>query len=228
MPGSVRALPRFSATPHSSQKNSSKIRRNCAGERKALSRRRSESGGGKCVSRMAVQRSGILSRRRMCSGRQSSSGASASSTRCMMVRSTRVVSFADGLVDGHDAAHVQRGFAIVVVAGEDFEFGVQHGELAGVGVELHLAEERHLHALGAARWRDSRRGTICPRRMAREASVKRGFEHPQVAALEAGELAPSALRRSRWPFRRARAGPRSSCCCGPRSGTARRRAGLRR
>ena len=30
MPGSARALLRFSATPHSNQKNSSKIRRNCA------------------------------------------------------------------------------------------------------------------------------------------------------------------------------------------------------
>ncbi len=52
-----------SATPHSSQKNSSKIRRNCAGERKSLSRRRSVSGGGKCVSRIAVQRLGIACRR---------------------------------------------------------------------------------------------------------------------------------------------------------------------
>ena len=58
MPASVRALARFNATPHSSQKNSSKISRCCAGVRKLLSRRRSESGGGKCVSRMAVARSG--------------------------------------------------------------------------------------------------------------------------------------------------------------------------
>jgi ATP-dependent DNA helicase RecG len=61
MPGRVRTLLRLSATPHSSQKNSSKIRRNCAGERKALSNRRSESAGGKWVSRSAVQRSGNLS-----------------------------------------------------------------------------------------------------------------------------------------------------------------------
>ena len=50
-PGSVRALARFSAMPHSSQKNSSKISRNCAGVRNAFSSRRSASGGGKCVSR---------------------------------------------------------------------------------------------------------------------------------------------------------------------------------
>ena len=94
MPGSVRALPRFNATPHSNQKNSSKISRNCAGDRKAFNRRRSQSGGGKCVLRSAVHRSGILSWRRMSSGRQSSSGASDSSTRCVMLRNTRVVIFA--------------------------------------------------------------------------------------------------------------------------------------
>ena len=41
MPGCNRALARFSDKPHSSQKNSSKISRQCAGVRKALSRRRS-------------------------------------------------------------------------------------------------------------------------------------------------------------------------------------------
>ena len=46
-------LARFSATPHSSQKNSSKIRRNCAGGRKAFSSRRSLFGGGKCRCRAA-------------------------------------------------------------------------------------------------------------------------------------------------------------------------------
>ncbi len=34
----------------------------------------------------------------------------------------RVVILRDGFVDGHDAAHVQRGFAVVIVAREDFEF----------------------------------------------------------------------------------------------------------
>ena len=57
-----------SATPHSSQKNSSKIRRNCAGERKAFSSRRSLSGGGKCVWRMAVERSGSFRRAMSCGG----------------------------------------------------------------------------------------------------------------------------------------------------------------
>ena len=53
MPGYRRALARFSSSPHSSQKNSSKISRYCAGERKAFSSRRSESGGGKCSARIA-------------------------------------------------------------------------------------------------------------------------------------------------------------------------------
>ena len=47
MPGCTRALARFSDSPHSSQKNSSKISRHCAGVRKAFSSRRSAPGGGK-------------------------------------------------------------------------------------------------------------------------------------------------------------------------------------
>ena len=92
IPGSVRALARFSATPHSSQKNSSKIRRNCACVRKVLSRRRSLSTGGKWVWRMAVQRSGIPSRSSRKRGSGSSSGASSASTRSISVRRARVVS----------------------------------------------------------------------------------------------------------------------------------------
>ena len=65
MPGSNRALLRFNSNPHSSQKNSSKINRNCAGERKAFSKRKSVPGSGKCSARMEVQRSGSLRLARM-------------------------------------------------------------------------------------------------------------------------------------------------------------------
>ena len=68
MPCSVRACECFSAMPVSSQKNSSKIRRYCAAERKLLSSRRSVSGAGKCTSRIADSRLGSRSRRRMSSG----------------------------------------------------------------------------------------------------------------------------------------------------------------
>src|SRR6267143_547810 len=57
IPGIRRALFRFNASPHSSQKNSSRISRKCAGERKLLSRRKSAPSEGKCASRIAVQRS---------------------------------------------------------------------------------------------------------------------------------------------------------------------------
>ncbi len=90
-PGCSRALARFNSRPHSSQKNSSKINRYCAGARNAFSTRKSAFGGGKCSSRMAVQRSGNFSCTRMCSGNASSrSGAMLSRILWISVRSARV------------------------------------------------------------------------------------------------------------------------------------------
>ena len=123
--GRARALLRFRATPHSSQKNSSKIRRNCAGERKALSRRRSDRAAGKWVSRMAVQRSGSLQAfARMRRAGDLRAASSDSRMRCMRVRRSARGDLAGGFVDGHDAAGVEGGFAFVVVTGEDFELGM--------------------------------------------------------------------------------------------------------
>ena len=137
--------------------------RNCAGVRKAFSSRRSESGGGKCTSRTAVHRSGSLSR----CAKMSRAGCLPGGQRFQhAVRQNAQNARGDlarGLVDGHDAAGVQRGFAVVVLPGEDLELRVQHGELAGVGIELDFAEQRHPHALARRRWRGSRRGTICRR-----------------------------------------------------------------
>ena len=56
------------------------------------------------------------------------------------------VELAGAFVDGHHAAHMQRGVALVVVSGEDLELGMQHGEFSGWAVELHLAEQGDAHA----------------------------------------------------------------------------------
>ena len=100
---------------------------------------------------------------------------------------------ARAFVDRHHAPHVQRGLALVLVAGENFELGMEHGEFAGIGVELHLAEERHLHPFGQhvrqvaavepLAHQDGARGV-------REA----GFEHPQAAPLESAHFDRAHLR----------------------------------
>ena len=52
----------------------------------------------------------------------------------------------DGFIHRHHAAHVQRGFGVFIVLGEQFELGMQHGELAGVVVELDFSEKRQAPA----------------------------------------------------------------------------------
>ena len=148
MPGSVRALPRLSATPHSSQKNSSKIRRcwrlRAEGvEQPQVGIGRREVGladGGPAVGILEAAADGLGEF--VFFGRQFAEdavGQDAEHARGEL---------RDGLVDGHDAADVERGFAVFIVAGENFELGVQHGELARVAVELDLAEQREFDALG--------------------------------------------------------------------------------
>ena len=106
---------------------------------------------------------------------------------------------AGGFVDRHDAAGVQRGFAFVVIAGENFELRMKHGELAGIAVEFHFAEERHLHAFG------QHIGEIAAvKPLARQDGARgigeRGLEHAQVAALEPGELGGAHVRDYRGHF----------------------------
>ncbi len=69
---------------------------------------------------IAVQRSGIFSRWRMCSGSRSSTGASSARMRCINVRSTPRGELGYGLVNRHHAAHMQRGFAIFIVVRREF------------------------------------------------------------------------------------------------------------
>ena len=100
---------------------------------------------------------------------------------------------ARAFVDGHDAPHVERGLALVLVAGEDFELRVQHGELAGIAIEFHLAEERHLHPLG------QHVGQVAPMEpLAHQGGARgigeAGFEHPQAAPLESAHFDRAHLR----------------------------------
>jgi hypothetical protein len=106
----------------------------------------------------------------MCSGKQSSSGVSA---------------FAGSLVNRHHAAHVQRAFAIFVIARENFELGMQHAEFAGVAVELDLAVERDLHAFSQHVGEISPVEPLAEQRGARRIGKAR-FEHSEIAAFESG------------------------------------------
>ena len=99
---------------------------------------------------------------------------------------------ADGLIDGDHSADVQGGVAVIVVAREDFEFRVQHGEFARVAVELDLAEERHLHAFGQHVGEISAVEPLAHQDGARGIR-EAGFEHAQVAAPESGELGRTNL-----------------------------------
>ena len=56
------------------------------------------------------------------------------------------VDFARRLIDGHDAARVQGGIGLVVVAREVLQFGVHDLHLAPIAVELDLAEQRDTRA----------------------------------------------------------------------------------
>ena len=49
-------------------------------------------------------------------------------------------------VDRDDAAGVERGVAIGIVGGEDFELRMHDQQVAGVAVELHFAVQRHARA----------------------------------------------------------------------------------
>ena len=114
IPGYSRALARFNSSPHSSQKNSSKISRNCAGERNEFSSRRSESGGGKCSPRMALQRSGSFNWCRMCGGRGSSHRRrTLQNPMDQRAKHTRV-DLPRRFVDRNHAAGMQRRVAVVI------------------------------------------------------------------------------------------------------------------
>src|SRR5689334_3748544 len=52
------------------------------------------------------------------------------------------VHFRDAFIHRHHAAHVQRRVGVFIVFGKQLELRMQHGQLAGVIVELHLAEKR--------------------------------------------------------------------------------------
>ena len=95
--------------------------------------------------------------------------------------------FARAFVDRHDAPDVQRGLALVLVAGEDFELRVQHGEFAGIAIEFHLAEERHLHAFGQHVGQVAAMEPLAHQDGARGIG-EAGFEHPQAAPLEAAHF----------------------------------------
>src|SRR5471030_1810246 len=107
--------------------------------------------------------------------------------------------FAGGLIDGDDAAGVQRGLAIVIVARKDFEFGVEHGELAREAVELDLAEEGDLEAIA------QHVGEIAAVEPLAEQDGAGGigeahFEEAQIAAAETGELGGTDFGYDRGHF----------------------------
>jgi hypothetical protein len=111
----------------------------------------------------------------------------------------------NAFVDGDDAAHMQRGFAVFIVAREDFELGVQHGQVARVAVEFHLAEERHLHAFGEHVGQIAAVKPLARQRGARGIG-EADFEQAQVAAVEAGELGRAYIRDDRGHFARSELG----------------------
>ncbi len=82
---------------------------------------------------------------------------------------------------------MEGGFALVFIAGEDFELGVEHGEFARIGIELHFAEKGHLHAFG------EHIGEVAAMKpLAHEDGARgigeAGFEQAQVAAFEAAHF----------------------------------------
>ena len=93
----------------------------------------------------------------------------------------------DGLIDRHHAADVQRGLRVVILAREDLEFRVQHGELAGKAVEFHLAVERHPHAFGKHIGQVAAVKPLAHQGDAGGIAEPR-FEQPQAAAPEPGNL----------------------------------------
>ena len=53
---------------------------------------------------------------------------------------------ARGFVDRYDTPGVQRGVAVGIVAGQNFELGMHHQQVAGVVVELDLSVQRGPHS----------------------------------------------------------------------------------
>ena len=191
-----------SASPHSSQKNSSKISRNCAGERKAFSRRRSVSGGGKCVSRMArpAVRQFQL-RAAVLAAADPPPAAALPISRCISARSTRVLTFADGFVNRHHAAQCAAPHRRRRRPERISNSGCMHASAGRRSCRTPPCRTAPPSARARARRPDSRHETICPASTPRERVGERGFEQAQVAPLESGQPWPSALPRSPWPFR---------------------------
>ena len=106
-----------------------------------------------------------------------------------------------GFVNRHDPPQMQRRLHRVVVVGEDLEFRMQHIELAGIVVEFHLAEQRHLlprrqHVgqIAAMKPLAHKNGTRAIR--------ERGLEQAQVAPLEPRKARRAHLRDHRGHFAR--------------------------
>ena len=112
----------------------------------------------------------------------------------MRVRRILRGELAGALVDGHEAADVEGGFALVFIAGEDFELGVEHGEFARIGIELHFAEKGHLHAFGEDVGEVAAMKPLADEDGARGIG-EAGFEQAQVAAFEAAHFDRRELRR---------------------------------
>ncbi len=112
---------------------------------------------------------------------------------------------AGGFVDGDDAAGVERGFAVLVVARQDLELGVEHGELAGIAVELHFAEERELHAFGEHIGEIAAVEPLADQDGAGGVG-EAGFEQAEAAPLEAGEFGRADLHDNGGHFARRQLG----------------------
>ena len=56
------------------------------------------------------------------------------------------VDLARGFINRHDAPDMQRRFAIVLFAAQEFRLRVHHLQFAAVGIELDLAEQRDARA----------------------------------------------------------------------------------
>ncbi len=94
---------------------------------------------------------------------------------------------------------MQRGLAVFIVAGEDFEFGVKHGQLARKGVELDFAEEGDFEALAQHVGQIAAVEPLARQDGAR-GIAEADFEEAQIAAPEAGELGGTDLGDHRGHF----------------------------
>ena len=91
--------------------------------------------------------------------------------------------FAGRLIDGDDAAGVQ-GIVLVVVGVHNFVVGMEDGELAGVAIELDLAEERDAAAGGEDLIQVAALEPLAHQPALRPVDES-GFEKGQIATLQA-------------------------------------------